>query len=230
MSNCPRFGTCGWICLGESDQGRLIQIELQSGNDSDMALRMLEYSAAVRRQFGRFAEQVVLYVGEAPLRMTGRLTGPGLLFECRIVDIRELDGEHLLQSERLEDNIIAVPARVSEPRAAVKKVLSSIAAADASRRARALAGFLTLAGLRRLEETIEREARRMPLLDDIMDNRVLGREYRRGEAAVVARLIEKRFGNVPAELRERLAEMSAAGIEAVGLRVLEAGRVEDLLG
>jgi len=71
----------------------------------------------------------------------------------------------------------------------------------------------------------------MPLLDDIiMNNRVLGREYRRGEAAVVARLIEKRFGDVSAGLRERLAEMSAAEIEAVGLRVLEAGRVEELLG
>ena len=136
-----------------------------------------------------------------------------------------------LQSDRLEDNIIAILARVRDPRAAVKRVLSSIAAADPSERARALTGFPILARLRRLEEAIEREARQMPLLDDIiMNNRVLGREYRRGEAAVVARLIEKRFGDVSAGLRERLAEMSAAEIEAVGLRVLEAGRVEELLG
>jgi hypothetical protein len=37
---------------------------------------------------------------------------------------------------------------------------------------------LILAGLRQLEETVEREARYMPVHIDILANKVLGREFR----------------------------------------------------
>lgn len=66
--------------LGESADGRLVHIELQSTNDPNMAVRMLEYSAAVFRRFGRFAEQVVLYVGEPALKMIDSLSGPDIAF------------------------------------------------------------------------------------------------------------------------------------------------------
>ena len=216
--------------LGEASDGRLIHIELQSTNDPNMALRMLEYCAAIGRQFGRFPEQVVLYVGEAPLRMTGSLSGPNFKFECRIVDIRELDGERLLESDRIEDNVIAVLARVNDRRETIKHILSRIAAGDPAERGRMLAAFIMLAGLRRLEEVIEQEASQMPLLDDIMDNKVLGREFKRGELAVLIRLAEKRFGSVPAEVRQRLAGMSIPQLESAALRLLDARSVEELLG
>jgi hypothetical protein len=198
----------------------------------------MEYCAAVRRQFGRFPEQVVLYVGEAPLRMNGLLRGPGLSFECRIVDIRELDGELLLESDRLEDNVIAVLARVHDQRATIKRILARIAAGDPAERAKALAGFLILAGLRRLGKVIEQEAREMPILNDIMDHEVLRREFKRGleqgwrggELAVLLRQIEKRFGSVPSQLRDRLTKMSGPELETVALRLLDARGVEDLLG
>jgi hypothetical protein len=229
--------------LGESADGRLVHIELQSANESLMALRMLEYCATIYRRFGRFPEQVVLYVGADRLRMTGSLRGDAITFDCRIVDIRELDGERLLESDRIGDNIVAVLARVRDERAAVKRVLSRIAEVEPGERSNALFGLLTLAGLRKLEDVVEREASQMPLLDDILDNKVLGREFRRGlelgrkqaleeglhgELEFLLRLIEKRFGNVPAALRERLTQMSEPEIQAVGLRLLDAGNIEDL--
>ena len=155
--------------LGESADGNLTHIELQSTNDSTMNVRMLEYCAAVFRRFGQIPDQIVLYVGEAPLRMTCDLSGKKLSFDCTIIDIREL-----------EDNIIAVLASVRDQRAAVKEILGRIAAADSKDRADALTGFLILAGLRQLGEAVEKEANRMPLLDDIMDHPVLGREFKRG--------------------------------------------------
>ncbi|MFL6465259.1 MAG: hypothetical protein ACJ73N_12730 [Bryobacteraceae bacterium] len=48
--------------LGESADSELIHIELQSTNDSLMALRMAEYSLRVYRLFGRFAREIVLLV------------------------------------------------------------------------------------------------------------------------------------------------------------------------
>lgn len=107
--------------------------------------------------------------------------------------------------------------------------------ADPAVKANALKGLILLAGLRRLEDLIEREASQMPLLDDIMDNKVLGREYRRGleqgrhvgELAILLRQIERRFGAVAPELREKLAGMSAPELETIGLRILDARSVDE---
>jgi hypothetical protein len=87
--------------LGETAAGELVHIELQSTNQSGMALRMLEYAAAIYGQFGRFPHQVVLYVGGNRLRMPDKLTGPRLKFSCKMMDIREVDSQALLDSSRV---------------------------------------------------------------------------------------------------------------------------------
>src|SRR5438876_9594529 len=61
--------------LGETADASLVHLELQSGNDSTMALRMAEYCLGVFRLFERFPRQIMLYVGEAPLRMVNELRG-----------------------------------------------------------------------------------------------------------------------------------------------------------
>src|SRR5580700_5292408 len=55
--------------LGETSERGLVHLELQSANDVVMPLRMAEYCLSVFRLFGKFPSQVLLYVGEAPLRM-----------------------------------------------------------------------------------------------------------------------------------------------------------------
>ena len=240
--------------LGETAAGGLIHIELQSTHDATMALRMMEYSSAVWRQFGRFPEQVVLYVGEQPLRMAGELNWPNFSFACRIADIREFDGEKLLASPQLEDNIISILAKVKDHRAAVRRILSSIVSGKPENRSSAVSTFLILAGLRKLEALIEQEASQMPLLDDIMDHAVLGREFKRGlaqgreqgvqqgreqgveqgrhdgELFLLLRLAEKRFGNIPAPLKDRLANLPVAELESATLRLLDARTAEDIFG
>jgi flagellar biosynthesis/type III secretory pathway protein FliH len=115
----------------------------------------------------------------------------------------------------------------------------------AAERETALAQLLFLAGLRQLEETVEQEARKMPVFIDIMENKVLGREFKRGrqeglqegrqegrqegELRVLRRLIEKRFGTLPSWAEERLAGRSAAELEELSVRVLDAASMEDLL-
>ncbi len=88
----------------------------------------------------------------------------------------------MLQSERIEDNVIAVLARVNDQRAAVKRILRRNANGDPSERPRAMSGLLILAGLRRLvAKVIEQEASQMPILDDIIDHPILGPRIRRAE-------------------------------------------------
>ena len=210
-----------------------------------MAARMLEYAVGIHRAFDRFPEQLVLYVGEAPLRMTRAVSGPALSFECAMIDIRELDSEPLLESGALDDNIIAVLARLADKVAAVRQILGKIAESAADRRAGAFAELMILAGLRSLAAVIEKELERMPILNDIMDHEVIGRERKigialgreegmqkglqTGERRVILSQVADRFGPIPDWARERFERCSAPELEKLALRVLKARTLEDLL-
>ena len=89
--------------------------------------------------------------------------------------------------------------------------------------------LLILAGLRRLEETVEREIREMPVYIDISENKVLGPAFKKGELTVIRRLIEKRFGPIPAWAEERLVGRSTNELEDLSVRVLDAQSIEDML-
>jgi hypothetical protein len=219
--------------LGETADGRLAHIELQSTNDPDIIWRMAEYAFAIRRRFGRWPEQMVLYVGKAELKMQACIDEAFLTYQCRIVDIREMDAEPLLASDRLDDNVIAILAGLADDRNAVRRILQSIARSDPGARAQALADLTILAGLRKLGTVLKGEIKQMPILDDIMDHDLLGPEirrgYERGEMAIIMRLIEKRFGAVPSWASQRIEALSAPDLEDLALRLLDVGTLEELL-
>src|ERR1700686_425651 len=130
--------------------GGLVHLELQSGNDATMPLRMAEYCPSVFRLHGTFPSQVLLYVGEAPLRMESELRGPDVWFRYRAIDIRSLDGEKLLEGEGVEDYVIAILARLRDHREAIRKMVQKIAGLESPDRERALGQLLILSGLRHL--------------------------------------------------------------------------------
>jgi hypothetical protein len=208
----------------------LVHLELQSTNDSTMPWRMAEYCLRVFRIFGRFPQQVLVYVGDAPLSMKTELRGPAFSYSYRLVDIRDLDGERLLASPRVGDNIVAILTRLPDIRGSVHRILERITRLKPEQREAALRRLMILAGLRSLGKVIEEEAKQMPILNDILDHEVLGREYKRGELTVLHRQIETRFGAVPAWAEERLSGMSAGELLDLSVRVLGANSLEELLG
>lgn len=234
----PEVRTLRADMVGETADGTIVQVELQSTNDADMAIRMAEYALAIYRQFRQFPRQIVLYVGRAPLAMAGTLEGHSMAFGFRMVDIRELDGTPLLESGNADESVIAVLMRLNDERATVRSILQRIAESEPGQRKTALREFIILAGLRHLGAIIGREAQTMPILDDIMDHDLLGPILRRGleqgrvegEQTVVMRQIEKRFGSVPPWARERLQAMSAPEVEETALRLLDVNSLKDLLG
>jgi len=219
--------------VGETTEGDLVRIELQSTNDSTMPLRMAEYCLGVFRLYGQFPRQILLYVGEAPLKMAGELRAPDVWFRYRAVDIRDLDGDRLLESDQVGDNVIAVLARLRDSREAVHKIVGRIAGLAPAEREAALDQLVILVGLRHLEEPLEQETQKMPITIDLMKNKIIAREYRRGlqegEIILLRRQIETRFGALPTWAEERLASLSMSELEDVGVRVLDAQSLEDLL-
>jgi hypothetical protein len=222
--------------LGEARDGTLFHVELQSTNDPRMAFRMLDYLLAIERPFGRMARQLVLYVGEAPMRMENRLSVGNLSFAFQLMDIREVRGEPLLESDSLDDNILSILARLPDGKRAVRQILGKIAGSNPERHAAALAELTILAGLRSLGSFVEEESRKMPILTDIMDHDLFGPLLRRGRAegrvegerALILKQIAKRFGPVPEWVSDRIATLETAELEELGVRFLDVSSLDEL--
>jgi predicted transposase YdaD len=61
----------------------------------------------------------------------------------------------------------------------------------------------------------------------LQEGRQEGRQE--GEAALLLRQLERRFGALPDRARNRVAAADTAAIERWGLRVLDAGSLDDIL-
>ena len=240
--------------LGESPDGRLLQIEFQSRNDRTMWERMLKYGVAVLDKYGRYPKQVVLYVGKDRLRMEGTYrVNEEFTFRYGIVDIRKLDAKKLLKSSGIGDNVLAILAAHGGDRQAVREIIGRIAKLAEPARLSRMEQLIVLAGLRQLGPIVREEASQMPITEDILDHEIIGTAYKKGRRAgrkqgrqegreeglqegqqkgelkILQRQIERRFGAVPEWLDQRLAQSTAQELEEIGVRLLDARTPEDLL-
>ena len=151
----------------------------------------------------------------------------------------------MLASDRVGDNVIAILTRLRSEETYVRQTVEKLAGLEEDARAFYLQALLELAALRDLEDLVEREVRKVPITLNVLENKVLGREYKRGlqegreegrqegrqegELVLLRRQIEARFGKVPGWVEERLAKYSAAEIEDLAVRLLKAENLEELL-
>jgi predicted transposase YdaD len=254
----PKVNNLRVDLLGAWPDGGLIQFEFQSRNEKGLAFRMAEYKFAVHRRYGQLPRQVVLYVGEKPLRMRSSIRDPDLRYRFHLRDVRELDGEALLASGNLSDNVIAVLTRLGEEPGTVRRVLAKVAEGPAAQRREALSELSVLAGLRRLNGELKRESEKMPIRENIMDNPYVGPIIRQavaegiekamaegrekglaegkaegkaqGQVEILLRQIEKKFGAVSGRARKRISSLPPAELEAASLRLLDAEKIGDLFG
>jgi len=210
----PQVRTGRADLLGLTLDGLLLHFELQSTNDPDMPLRMLEYALLIYRVFGKFPKQIVLYVGERPLRMSADWVEPDLRFHYTLIDVRELDSAALLESSNIGDNLLAVLTGLQDQVATVRLILKRIADLDEPARRDAFAQFLIISGLRRLAPVIREEAKKMPILDDIMDHEVIGPAIREGlEKGLKQGLQEGRQKGLQEGLQEGLQKGLQKGLQ-----------------
>ena len=73
----------------------------------------------------------------------------------------------------------------------------------------------------------------MPITAYIRNHKLFPRAYaeglQQGELIMLRRLIEQRFGTIPDWATQRLAKSSAAELEDLSIRILDARSLEDLL-
>ena len=225
--------------------GRLYHLELQSGNDPDMARRMIEYYLLLWRWYGVAPVQQLIYVGRQPLAMPTEIQHENMTFRYRAIDMRELDSEVFLQSPAIEDNLLAILCRLNDKPMAVRRILTRIEQLPSSQRLNAMSQLLVLSGLRRLEAVIKEESAGMPVIIDLMENEFFRDSFFRGKEegrvegeqegarkeamGLLTRQLERRFGSLPEAATEKLNAADLATLEDWSLRLLDAGSLEQVL-
>ncbi len=154
--------------LVELEDGSIFHLELQTQNDKNMPFRMLEYFVLISSKYpNRSIKQLVLYVGEKPLKMKDRIKTENLSFIYQLKDIREISCEELLKSDSLTDKILAVLCDVRNPEKYFKELLTELYKLPERERKDYIKKLLNLLTIRsKLVEEFKLEVKKMPITFD----------------------------------------------------------------
>jgi hypothetical protein len=109
-------------------------------------------------------------------------------------------------------------------------------------REEALGQLMVICGLRGIETEVEEEIKKVPVLNSLLDHKVLGREFKkglaqgeargeaRGEAKLLRRQLEHRFKKLPKWVTERLTTATPAQLEQWGERLLDEKSLAAIFG
>ena len=223
------------LFLMEDDS--LFHTELHSKSE-DMDWRMLMYYTFIRQQYpNKVLIQKVLYVGEAKWKPQVGIEEPNLSFRYEVVDIRDIDCQELMASPLLEENILAILCRMGDQNETIREILCRISELPDKARADALTKLVILSRLRRLETVVKKEAEEMALTFNVMENDVLRPLFVQaqmeseqiGEATVLTRQLQRRFGALPDWASEKIAKADPHSLEEWTLRILDAPTLESVL-
>ncbi len=154
--------------LVELEDGSIFHLELQTQNDKNMPFRMLEYFVLISSKYpNKNIKQMVLYVGDKPIKMKNRIETENLTFSYQLKDIREISCEELLKSNSLTDKILAVLCDVKNPEKYFKEILIELYKLPERERRDYLKKLLNLLTIRpKLVLSFEKEERNMPITID----------------------------------------------------------------
>lgn len=226
--------------LFETEDGALIHTELQGYRQDDFAARNLLYYALVLRDYGRAPIQIVFWLGPGKVGVGEGLSHPPALeYRYQVMDVREIDGDWLLETGDLDESIFAILCRLRDQREAVAEILRRISRQPMAQRREAVAELLILSGLRGLKALVKEEITRMPVSIDIHENEFLEEIYQEGlekgmeKAGDTAReilleVVEQRFGSLPAEARARIQTADLAMLRQLTRRLGSAASLDEL--
>ncbi len=240
----PRVRNTRGDMIGETESGRIVHLEFDADPGPTLGPRFGIYYLEIYLKFGQYPDQSLINVAPEPTRASGILTSPKMSYMYNVVNLWERDGEPFLRSRDVGDQILAVLMRLEDQKDAVGKVVDSITKLKGEKRDAALGQLLVLSGLRRLEGTVEREVGMRTGFGSILENKVLGREYKKGlaqgleqgleqgviqgRALVVRNLLLKRFGKIPGWAEAKLLKANANDLDLWGDRLLDSKTIRQV--
>ncbi|KJR41528.1 Transposase (putative), YhgA-like protein [Candidatus Magnetoovum chiemensis] len=160
-----------------TEDGEIFHIELQSTNDIEIILRMLEYFLMIWAIYGKFPTQILLYVGDKPLTMKDSLMveskllkDHSLTFKYKMIDIRDIDCSTLLKSDKIEDIVLSILCRSVNMDATVNSIVGKLSQLPFKQRNDYITKLLYLADLRKVYDKVKKEVTNMPVTMDLQES------------------------------------------------------------
>jgi len=132
----------------ELENGNIFHLEIQSINDTYMPYRMLEYGLLINKIYKKFPIQMVLYVGIEKNKIKNSINLQNLSFIYDVKDIREIDCNILLESEDIQDNILAILCNIKNPTKFFDKITKKLLKLNNKQRESYIKKLIVLARLR----------------------------------------------------------------------------------
>jgi hypothetical protein len=186
------------------------------------------YCLLLGQKYRRHVRQVVLYVGQAKMRMEDHVDLGETKAAYTLMDIRDMDARKLMASGRPGDLALAMLSGGGpEQVLAIAKQASQLKGAG---RQRVLSQLVLLSGLRRLTGRLRMELKAMGITADFTKNEFVQEAIRDDRAKMLRGQMETKFGSLPKWVDERLEGATSVQIGRWSKKILTADTLEGVLG
>ena len=196
----------------------ILHVEIQNDNRRDMPLRMLRYYSDIAlAHLDEKIVQYLLYIGKAPLSMSDRVDGYNLRYRYKVLDMRDQDSEHFLNSNNPDALVLAIlcDPKSLEPNALVAHIIKELRRLHGDKLDNlrdSLKMLDVLSGNRGLQDIVEET------INMYIDEEKLGiyqAVKKKSEARGVEKMVLKLLAKLPPEQVAELSDMSLAEVQAI---------------
>ena len=153
--------------------------------------------------------QVVIYAGDSPLKMANGIKRGRLTYGFDIVNLQQVAANTFLESAG--DNECSPPS--ATVMATIRTILASWKHLSAKDIRDKLANLSILSQLRKHDTIVKEKSAIMPIEIDIRENAFVKWGEEIGEAKLLTKILERRFGPLPEDVRARISTANAETIE-----------------
>ncbi|NPA12931.1 MAG: hypothetical protein GXO45_02970, partial [Aquificae bacterium] len=204
----------------------------QTQNDKEMPLRMAEYYVALKRRHrDKPVKQIVVFVGDGKLSMPDRFKEDCMDFCYKVVDIKTINCKELLESDNLEDKMLAVLCDVRDFEGYITTVVDELLKLPEKERADYLRRLLIMLDYRpklmvKLNSLLEERKMPLTITEEMLEKNPFfqkGKEKGKQEGLQEGKLEAKKEAivsiykelNLPAEKIAKMLNVSEGFVEKV---------------
>ena len=164
--------------------GRIVQLEWQARNDSEMLWRCLDYYKVIVRLWPKAPKilQFVVYLGDGPLNMPSEFDRDSLTYRYNLICMKDIEASEFLGSESDDERILAVLCSSEDPRGTIRQILGSWKHLSAKELSERIVDLQVLSQLRNRDTMVKEETDAMPIEIDITQNAFFKWAAAKGEA------------------------------------------------
>jgi hypothetical protein len=97
------------------EDNSIFHLEVQTKNDNNMDIRMLQYYSFIKEKYKTNSiSQMVLFLGDNNMFMNNEINDNFINYSFVLKDIKEIDCENLIQSDDINDNVLAILCKIEK--------------------------------------------------------------------------------------------------------------------